>query len=382
MMKKKLLIIPLALLLTVSLVACASPAPAPAPAPAPTVTVEVPGTAPAPAPAPTVTVEVPAPAPAPAPAPEKKSYRFILATEAGTKGTPAADSVDMLARLIEEATDGRIEVDVFYQGELGGPQEMFDQLLKSNIDIELSWPITSYDPRMATLNVPYTVFTWEDALEAYSAGGWLNQVVDPVFGGLNLKFFGSYPEGFNGIATKGAYATNPEQAGKIKLRSQPILPYPQSVEAMGYQAVVIDWSEVYTSIQTGIVDGDSGNVIFWDQEYFGDLIDYYVWTKHIFQTGTLLMAMDDWNSLDAEDQQILTDAADQMLAKHFGDAEGLDLKYRQQAIDKGIEFIELTPAEFALHVQLVRDAVWPLMDEKIGTFVMNQIRAGAAEPPE
>lgn len=160
MMKKKLLIIPLALLLTVSLVACASPAPAPAPAPAPTVTVEVPGTAPAPAPAPTVTVEVPAPAPAPAPAPEKKSYRFILATEAGTKGTPAADSVDMLARLIEEATDGRIEVDVFYQGELGGPQEMFDQLLKSNIDIQLAWPITSYDPRMATLNVPYTVFTW------------------------------------------------------------------------------------------------------------------------------------------------------------------------------------------------------------------------------
>jgi len=370
---KKILLIPLALLLVVSLVACAAPAPAPAPAPA---TVTAPA---ATVTAPATTVTAPAPAPAPT---EKKSYRFITATECGTKGTPNADYIDLWAQLVEEGTDGRIQCDVFYEGELGTPEEMFDNLLKGNIHIQLSWPMTFYDPRVAVLNVPYMVFDWDELLEAYSPGGWLNQVVDPVFNGLGIKFFGAIPEGFGGVATRGTYATNPEQAKNLKVRSQPILPYPQAMEAMGYQVAVISWGEVYTAIETGVVDGDSGNVIFWDQEYFGDLLDYYLNTKHIVNTGAALMNLEAFNSLDAEDQKIVTDAATQMLAEQFANAERLDLHYRQVAIDKGIEFIELTPEELAVNVKLVREKVWPLMDEKIGTILMDQIRATAAEPPQ
>jgi TRAP-type C4-dicarboxylate transport system substrate-binding protein len=305
-----------------------------------------------------------------------------MATEAGTKGTPYGDSIDMWAQLVEEASDGRIQADTYYQGDLGGPEEMFDNLLRGNIQLELAWPMTFYDPRVGVFNAPYMFFEWPEALEAYSPGGWLYKAIDPVFNGMGLKFVGAYPEGFVGVATRGKYAVNPEQAKELKVRSQPIFPMAQNMEAMGYQVAVISWGEVYTAIQTGVVDGDSGNVIFWDQEYFGDLLDYYVWTKHYFQTGCLLMNMEAFNSLDEEDQKIIIDASAQVAAEQFADAEGQDLKYRQQAIDKGIEFIEMTPAEFAANVKLVRDEIWPQMDEKIGAFLMDQVRAGASEPPQ
>ncbi len=378
-MKKKGVLIPLALLLAVSLAACAAPAPEPSPAPSPAPTVTV---TPEPSPAPTVTVTAPAPSPSPSPAPEKKSYKFMMATEAGTKGTPYADSVDMWAQLIEEATDRRIQVDTYYQGDLGKPEEMFDNLLRGNLHMELAWPMTSYDPRVAIFNTPYMFFEWPTAIEAYGPGGWLYDAIDPVFNGLGVKFLGAYPEGFVGVGTKGSYATTPEEAADIKVRSQPIFPLPQIMEAMGYQVAVISWGEVYTAIQTGVVDGDSGNVIFWDQEYFGDLLDYWVWTKHYFQTGTILMSLEAFNSLDEEDQGIIIEATSQMMEKQFNDAEQLDLQHRQTAIDKGIEFIELTPEELAANVRTVREEVWPQMEEEIGSYLMDKIRAGASAPPQ
>jgi len=111
------------------------------------------------------------------------------------------------------------------------------------------------------------------------------------------------------------------------------------------------------------------------------LIDYWVYTKHFFQTAVILVNLEAFNSLDAEDQQIVIDVTSELAEKVFADAEQLDLNYRQQAIDKGIEFIELTPAEFAANVKVVREKIWPLMEEKVGTLLMDQIRAGASEPP-
>lgn len=308
--------------------------------------------------------------------------KLKLASEAGAKGSPVANSMDLWAQLIETNTAGQVEVDVFYQGELGGQQELFDQLVKGNVDMMLTWPITSYDPRMGVINTPYLVLDWDDALEAYKPGGWLAKIVDPVFQDVGLKYFGPYPEGFAGVATKGRYATTADDAKGIKVRSQPIFPFPQSMLALGYEAVPIDWGEVYTSIQTGVVDGDSGNVIYWDYEYFGDLIEFYVHTRHIFSTGSLLMNLASWKSLTEEEQKIVQDAAVQVVEKQFEDANAEDLKWRNTAIEAGIKFVALSDEEFHTNVKAVRDAVWPQMEEKIGTVIMDQVRANATKPSE
>jgi TRAP-type C4-dicarboxylate transport system substrate-binding protein len=306
--------------------------------------------------------------------------KLKLASEAGAKGSPVANSMDLWAELIEKNSDGEIKVSVFYQGELGGQQELFDQLIKGNIDMMLTWPITSYDPRMGVVNTPYLVLDWGEALEAYKPGGWVAEIVDPVFQDVGLKYFGPYPEGFGGVATKGRHATTPQEAEGIKVRSQPIFPFPQAMQALGYEAVPIDWNEVYTSIQTGVVDGDSGNVIYWDYEYFGDLIEHYVHTRHIFSTGSLLMSLNSWNDLSEQQQKIVIDAAVQVVEKQFQDAEAEDLKWRNKAIESGINFVELNDDQFNANVKAIRDDVWPQMDEKIGKTIMNKVRAKATSP--
>lgn len=307
-------------------------------------------------------------------------HRLVLTSEAGDRESPVGKAMTSWAEKIAEKSDGRIRVDVFFQGELGGQQELFDQFVRGNVDMMITWPQTSYDQRMSVMFTPYLVMGWDDAIESYSEGGWVSEVVQPIYKDMGLHYFGPFPEGFGGIATKGAYATSFEEAQGMKVRSQPIFPLPQTVQAMGFQAVPIDWSEVYTSIQTGVVDGDSSNVIYWDVEYFGDQLDYFVQSSHNFSTFYLLMNEGSWSALDEEDQGILTEAASAVISAQFEAARAEDEKWIKTAQERGMDYIVPSPEQKSAWVERVRAEVWPQIEEVVGAEIMDKVRANASTP--
>lgn len=305
---------------------------------------------------------------------------LVMATESGDVESVQGKAITRISDLVSEKSDGRITIDVFYQDQLGGPQELFDQLVMGNVDLMLTWPHTSYDERLGVLHLPYLTLGWDDALNAYSKDGWLSEIVQPILGDMGLEYLGPFPEGFGGIATRGKYATNYEDAQGIKVRSAPIFPLPQTVEAMGYQAVPIDWSEVYTSIQTGVVDGDSSNVIYWDYTYFNDLLNYYVHTKHNFSFYAFLMNQNAWNNLDEEDQGIISNAVNAVVEDQFKNAKQEDSKWIQKAQEEGMEYIEPSQEEMNDLVQRVRKTVWNEAEDTIGKDIMDKVRAHASKP--
>ena len=298
-----------------------------------------------------------------------------IATDSGDRESPSGQAIANWARAIEDGSGGEIKVRVFYQNELGGQLEVFDLFVAGEIDLMLSWPSTSYDKRIGILNTPYMVTSWEDAFEAYKPGGWVNGALNVVFNDIGLKYFGAWPEGFSGVATRGAYATDIAGAQNIKVRTPPLFPFPQILESMGYQTAAIDWGEVYTSIQTGVVDGDAGNVIYWDYEYFRDVLDYYVRTKHTFVTGNLLANLESYNALSPEFQKLIEDAAVVEMAKQFEDARETDQKYVDLAIADGMEYFELTDEQIAPIASKVRADVWAQMEPDVGKEIMDLIRA-------
>ncbi|NMG29459.1 hypothetical protein GO615_11095 [Aromatoleum evansii] len=102
-----------------------------------------------------------------------KSYKLVLAAESGDRNSVNGKAVASWASMIKEKSKGRMKVNVFYQGELGGQQEMFDQLVKGNIHMMLTWPQTSYDKRIVVNYIPYLVLDWDDAIKSYGQDGWL-----------------------------------------------------------------------------------------------------------------------------------------------------------------------------------------------------------------
>ncbi|ASM75053.1 MULTISPECIES: TRAP transporter substrate-binding protein DctP [Roseobacteraceae] len=309
-----------------------------------------------------------------------KKYKLVLTSEAGDRESVLGGALRDWASRIEESSDGRIRVNVFYQGELGGQQELFDQLVKGNVHMMITWPQTSYDQRIGANYIPYLVMGWEDAIESFGREGWVRDVLEPIYQDIGLKYFGPFPEGFGGIATKGRYATSYEEAQGLKVRSQPIFPLPQTLQAMGFQAVPIDWAEVYTSIQTGVVDGDSSNVIYWDYEYFRDQLDYFVQSSHNFSSYSLLMNSGTWEEMDDEDRGIIDSAAIAVIDQQFENAKAEDDKWIAAAQEAGMEYIVPTPEQKAAWVERVRAEVWPQAEEALGKEIMDVVRANASVP--
>jgi TRAP-type C4-dicarboxylate transport system substrate-binding protein len=302
-----------------------------------------------------------------------------LATDSGAKGSPSGDALDRWAALVEEGTGGEVQVDVFYQNELGSQAEVFDLFVAGDIDMMINWPITAYDERLGVLFTPYMVTSWEEAFEAYKPGGWVNNMLVGIYDDLGLKFFGPWPEGFNGIASADKYAMTEEEAADLKIRVPAMFPMAESVQALGYQTATIDWSEVFTAIQTGVVDGDGANIIYWDYEYFRDVLDYYNQTKMQFVTGVIAMNNDTFESLSEEHQKVVQESALTVMEEAFEQARERDQYYIDQAKQAGMEYIEPSDEELAEMAKKVREKVWPLMEERIGSEIMDTIRENAGE---
>lgn len=312
-------------------------------------------------------------------APVMAETTLKLATDSGAKGSPSGDALDRWAALIAEGTGGEVTVDVFYQNELGSQAEVLDLLVAGDLDMMINWPVTSYDERLGVLFTPYMVTSWEEAFEAYKPGGWVNEMLVDIWADLGIKFFGPWPEGFNGIASKGKYAMTPDDAKDLKIRVPAMFPMAESVQALGYQTATIDWSEVFTAIQTGVVDGDGANIIYWDYEYFRDVLDYYNQTRMQFVTGVMTMNQGSWDSLSEDQQKVVAEAAATVMGEAFENAQKLDQHYIQQAKDAGMTYIEPTEEQLNEMAKTVREKVWPLMEDRVGKEVMDTIRANASK---
>ena len=123
-----------------------------------------------------------------------------------------------------------------------------------------------------------------------------------------------------------------------------------------------------------MVDGDAGNVIYWDYEYFRDVLDYYVRTKHTFVTGNLLANLASIEKLSPEHQQLIERTAVAVMTKRFGEARADDEKYVELAKAAGMEYFELTDEQIAAIAAKVRADVWPQMEPDIGADIMDLVR--------
>lgn len=94
---------------------------------------------------------------------------------------------------------------------------MFDQHVAGDVQLMLNWPMTSYDKRIAVIYTPICSPPGKRPWPLTSQW-WLNETLDGIYKENGLKFFGAWPEGFNGVATKGKHAVTVEDARNIKVQ--------------------------------------------------------------------------------------------------------------------------------------------------------------------
>lgn len=291
---------------------------------------------------------------------------------------------EQFSELLADASGGAMTVDYHPGGDLGDYIQQFEQAMRGGIPMTLTGPATDLDDRLNISYLAYVVDDWDSARRLYGPGGSMVEILGGVADDLNLKLLGMIPGGFGNIAVRRGVdrrpTSFPENAEGFKMRVPPFEIGVKRFEAWGFSAMPIPYSELYTSLQLGVVDGRS----------FGppteiiemrDAIGAYILTRDYFDTAFWVVNKDWWNGLTDEQRGWIRSAADTAIADAWEAGERKEKQDLEQIAGYGIDIVELTPEELEKAKSIVYETEWPWMTTVVGEELMNDVRkaSGVAE---
>jgi len=291
------------------------------------------------------------------------------------QGTSTDVDLTAFTEAVAQSSEGMINIDVFPASQLGNYTVVQERVGIGDVEMQLAPASNGVTKALGITSAPYLVTSWEDAQETFAWGGDLMNAVEELFAGENIKVLAQYPKYFGGIALaeEPADPTNPYADQGLKIRVPGIKSFELTATALGYLATPIPFSEAFTAMQTGIVDGviGSGAEGYWSS--FRDLTNYYLPVNSHFEMWFLYMNMDLWDGLSAEQQETVLAAAREMEEARWAAAPSETRSYEEQLAGVGAEIIPFTDADRAEIAEKVRDEVWPEIEDEYGAELFRRI---------
>ena len=307
--------------------------------------------------------------------PEVEVIEMKLATQA-TPEQPWYDRITEFVDTVESETNGAIKITVYPADQLGDYSLCFEEVMKGNIDINVNSLPSTYDKRVDALYMIYLAKDYNDARTYFGKDKYIYQMIDGICADHNVKLLGFECQGFGGLGfTKlpDNYAT-PGAPKNVTFRVSGSEVARNWAEGMGYTAISINYSDLYSSLQTGVVEGWIGGQPYLNYTSFRDVIKYFIKDNDFVEMSTISFNMDTWNKLSAEQQEIVQTAADAMWERSLVEAEENDFKYTDMLEEAGIEVIVLDEEQLQTIADWTRETVWPMAADYFGEELMQELQ--------
>ncbi|SFP45073.1 C4-dicarboxylate-binding protein DctP [Oscillibacter sp. PC13] len=293
--------------------------------------------------------------------------------------TAVNDAALLLSERLSEATDGNFVIEVYPNSQLGGNREALEGMQFGTI--EMSIPnvgmLGGYSTSVSALELPYLI---EDVSNFDVADKVLNtDIMTPIKDELaeaGFLWMGSWYQGSRHLTTTKTPVHTPADMKGLKIRTMESELHMAHFNALGANAVPMAFSEVFTALQQGAIDGQENPYLNIYTQGMHEVQGYVIETAHIFDVIPLLVSKTAYESLSAEYQQALTEVCEGMVMDEWEMVDAQNKECKQKIIDAGkTEIIELTVEER----MAFREAAQPVYDEyapKIGSdFVQSLIDA-------
>src|SRR5699024_4490727 len=281
---------------------------------------------------------------------------------------PSTQDLEEFVEKVKEKTDGRIEMQVYPNNQLGDYSLMYKEIGSGSVDLGLISIPTQIDPRLVISNVPYLFQTYESAIDSYKPGSELVEILSDIHLENNIQLLGFHPAGFGGIGTvkeiKDPLDFNTDTGLSIRVPEWP--EHQKNAEILGFRTLSMPFEDIFTSMQTGQVDGWIGGHPESNFNLFNDTIKYYYDYRLYFETTKLLIGNDLWERLSEEDSDIITDAAEEMTNESFSNIEDRSEQAFINMEESGINVIKFDDKEMEEMAELSKEQVWPLIKEELG----------------
>lgn len=214
------------------------------------------------------------------------------------------DGAREFARLVEEATKGEVVIKVFPGGQLGkGERELLEGMQVGTIDLAVTstGPVSNFTPDMGVLDLPF-LFRDNAHVDVVLDGPIGRNLLDGLEK-AGLKGLSFYENGFRNFTNSSRPLGQPEDFKGLKFRTMENPVHLASVRQLGAQAVPMSWGEVYTSLQTKVIDGQENPVAIIHSNKMNEVQKYLSLTGHFYSPAPLTMSLKKFQALKPEWQK-------------------------------------------------------------------------------
>ncbi len=272
----------------------------------------------------------------------------MKAADVHPAGYPNVVAIENMGKKLSAATHGRISFQMFPGSVLGGEKEMIEQTQVGAIQILRTslGPIGPVVPEVNVFNMPF-VFRDEAHMRAVIDGPVGQEMLDKISASpARLVALGWMDGGSRSLYTKKPVRKPEDLKGqKIRMMGNPL--FVDTMNAMGGNGISMGYGEVFTAIQTGVVDGAENNPpSLYTANHYQAGAKYYTQTHHLIIPEIFVMSRISWDKLGKDDQALVKKFAReaQLEQRVLWDKSVADTTAKLKAA--GVEFIAIDTKPF------------------------------------
>ena len=305
-------------------------------------------------------------------------YVFTYA-ENQTEDYPTTQGAYRFAQLVNKRTQGRIQIRVYANAQLGDETSTLEQLRFGGLDFarcSLS-TMTAYSEMSNALMLPYL---YRDADHMWAVlEGEIGRKISDSFIETGLVPLSWYDAGVRNFYFTKPVSTLDEMQGLV-IRVQPVEMMEDMIRLLGASALPVSYENVYSAIQRGEADGAENNWSSYDAMHHNEVAPYYLLDEHMRVPESQIVSAVTWDLLSVEDRQIIKECSalsadyERMLWSARED------EARARVMESGCTEITLSEDE----KKKFRDAMEPLYKKYCGDYMdlVDQIRQTGAPDPQ
>ncbi len=235
--------------------------------------------------------------------------RTLRSSDTHPEGYPTVVAVQEMGKLLEERTGGRLCIEVFPSAQLGEEKDSIEQTQFGVIDMDRvsMGPFNNIVEETQVVSLPYIFRSVEHMHHVMD--GPIGDEILAAFEPHDLIGLAYYDGGSRSFYNSERPINSMEDLKGMKFRVMQSDIFVDMVGALGANATPMPYGEVYSSIQTGVIDGAENNWPSYESSGHFEVAKYYTLDQHLIVPEVLVMSKKTWDSLSAEDQAAVRQAA-------------------------------------------------------------------------
>lgn len=264
---------------------------------------------------------------------------------------PVHKAMEFMALRTDELSKGKLTIKVYPSGQLGSEQQCLELLQIGSLAITKvsAGTMESFVDTYKIFGLPYIFRSKEHTFRVLDGDIGKELLLLPQ--DIWIRGLCYYDAGSRSFYTKNQPVEVPEDISGLKIRVMQSLTAVQMIRAMGGSATPISWGELYTALQSGVVDGAENNPpsLFTSRHY--EVCKYYSLNEHTTIPDVLVIGVKVWENLTAQEKEWVQQAANEsalLQRKLWAESEKESLEKMQKA---GVEITYPDKEPFIQKVQ-------------------------------